>query len=243
MDFKTFTEKTDLCAKTEIEKIKLVALYYALFKNANEFNLKTSLLMLESVGCRISNTSRLKTNLKEDRNFKRNNKTDTWILNAKIIKELQKHYKEQLNDKNTIESNSELLDENKFSGKKTYLDNLIAQANNCFKNNCYDACAVILRRIFEITLILAYRNNNIETEIQENNGQTFMLEKIVNNAVNNQTLKLSKRNLQKEYTVIRNIGNYAAHKIEYNTSFKDIDDIKIIFRARLEELYHKAGLL
>ncbi len=243
MDFNSFTEKTDLCSKTEFEKIKLTALYLALFENANEFNLKTSLAMLESVGCSISNVSRLKNNLKEDRNFKRNNKTDNWILNAKIIKELQKLYKEQLDDKNTIESNSELLDENKFTGKKTYMDSLIAQANNCFKNNCYDACAVILRRIFEIALILAYRNNNIETEIQDSSGQTFMLEKIVNNAVNNQILKLSKRNLSKEYTAIRNIGNYAAHRIEYNTSFKDIDDIKTIFRVRLEELYHKAGLL
>lgn len=242
MDFNSFTEKTDLCSKTEIEKIKLTALYLALFEQANEFNLKTSLAMLESVGCSISNISRLKNNLKEDRNFKRNNKTDNWILNAKIIKELQKLYKEQLDDKNTIESNSELLDENKFTGKKTYLDSLIAQANNCFKNNCYDACAVILRRIFEISLILAYRKNNIETEIQDSSGQTLMLEKIVNNAVNNQILKLSKRNLQKEYSAIRNIGNYAAHKIEYNTSFKDIDDIKTILRVRLEELYHKAGL-
>ncbi len=243
MDFKSFTEKTDLCSKTEVEKIRLIAFYLALFENTNEFNLKTALSMLESVGCRVLNISRLKNNLKDDRKFKRNGKTDNWTLNPTIIKELEKQYNEQLNDKNNIESDSELLDENKFSGKKTYLDSLIAQANNCYKNNCYDACAVILRRIFEITLILAYRNNNIETEIQDNSGQTFMLEKIVNNAVNNQTLKLSKRNLQKEYTVIRNIGNYAAHKIEYNTSFKDIDDIKIIFRVRLEELYHKAGLL
>ena len=243
MDFKTFTEKTDLCTKTEIEKIKLVALYHVLFENTNEFNLKTSLLMLESVGCRISNTSRLKTNLKEDRNFKRNNKTDNWMLNAKIIKELKDQYKEQLDDKTKIESNSELLDENKFTGRRGYLDKLIAQANNCYNNNCYDACAVMLRRIFEIALILAYRNHNIESEIQDNNGQTYMLEKIVKNAINNKTLKLSTREIQNEYTVIRNLGNYAAHKIEYNTSPKDIDDIKTIFRVRLEELYHKAGLL
>ena len=70
-----------------------------------------------------------------------------------------------------------------------------------------------------------------------------MLEKIVKKAINNKTLKLSTRDVQNEYTAIRNLGNYAAHKIEYNTSPKDIDDIKTIFRVRLEELYHKAGLL
>lgn len=243
MDFKSFTEKTDLCSKTEVEKIRLIAFYLALFENTNEFNLKTTLSMLEAVGCKVSNISRLKNNLRDDRNFKRNYKTDNWILNPKIIKELKIQYQEQLNDKDNIESDSELLDENKFSGKRGYLDKLIAQANNCYKNNCYDACAVMLRRIFEITLILAYRNNNIETEIQDSSGQTFMLEKIVKNAINNTTLKLSARDIQNEYTAIRNLGNYAAHKIEYNTSFKDVDDVKTIFRVRLEELYHKAGLL
>lgn len=243
MDFKSFTEKTDLCSKTEVEKIRLIAFYLALFENTNEFNLKTTLSMLEAVGCKVSNISRLKNNLRDDRNFKRNCKTDNWILNPKIIKELKIQYQEQLNDKDNIESDSELLDENKFSGKRSYLDKLIAQANNCYKNNCYDACAVMLRRIFEITLILAYRNNNIETEIQDSSGQTFMLEKIVKNAINNTTLKLSARDIQNEYTAIRNLGNYAAHKIEYNTSFKDVDDVKTIFRVRLEELYHKAGLL
>lgn len=243
MDFKIFTEKTDLCTKTEIEKIKLVALYFELYEDTNEFNLEKSFALLESVGCKISNPSRLKNKLREDRNFKRNNKTDDWILNAKVIKELKDQYKEQLDDKTKIESNSELLDESKFVGKRGYLDKLIAQANNCYNNKCYDACAVMLRRIFEITLILAYRHNNIESEIQDDNGQTYMLEKIVKNAINNKTLKLSTRDVQNEYTSIRNLGNYAAHKIEYNTSPKDIDDIKTIFRVRLEELYHKAGLL
>lgn len=243
MDFKTFSEKTDLCSKTEIEKIKLMAFYFSLFENAKEFSLKDSLSLLESIGCGISNSSRLKNKLKEERNFKRNCKTDNWVLNAKVIKELRKQYQEQFNDKNKVESDSELLDENKFSNKRGYLDKLIAQANNCYKNNCFDACAVMLRRIFEITLILAYRNNNIETEIQEVSGQTFMLEKIVKNAINNKTLKLSQRDILSEYTAIRNLGNYAAHKIEYNTSLKDIDDVKNIFRVRLEELYHKSGLL
>ena len=94
MDFKSFTEKTDLCSKTEVEKIRLIAFYLALFENTNEFNLKTTLSMLEAVGCKVSNISRLKNNLRDDRNFKRNCKTDNWILNPKIIKELKIQYQE-----------------------------------------------------------------------------------------------------------------------------------------------------
>ena len=243
MDFITYSEKIDLCSNTEIEKIKLVALYLSIYEKTNEFSLDKALSMLEQVGCRISNKSRLKSYLSKDKKFRKISKTSEWSLNPTAIRNLYESYKEKLEDTHSIDSNSELLDETKFCDKRSYLDNLIVQANNCYKNHCYDACAVLLRRIFEIALVLAYRSNNIEKEIQNNDGSTFMLEKIVANAINNETLKLSKRNIQQEYNAVRNLGNYAAHKIEYNTSIKDIDDTKTIFRVRLEELYHKANLL
>lgn len=243
MDFKNYSEKIDLCDKTEIEKVKLVATYLAVYEKTHEFSLDKALSMLEQVGCRVSNKSRLNSYLSKDKKFRKISKTSEWSLNPTAIRNLYALYKEKLEDTHSIESNSELLDETKFCGQKSYLDSLISQANNCYKNHCYDACAVLLRRIFEIALVLAYRCNNIEKEIQNNDGSTFMLEKIVTNAINNQTLKLSKRNIQQEYNAIRNLGNYAAHKIEYNTSLKDINDTKTIFRVRLEELYHKASLL
>ncbi len=97
-----------------------------------------------------------------------------------------------------------------------------------------------MRRVFEITLILAYENLGIQDEIK-NNGEYVMLEKIVANAVSNSTLGLSR--LKKEYNSIREVGNYAAHRVLYNTRKKDIDDIKNVFRVCLEELYYKAGML
>lgn len=45
-----------------------------------------------------------------------------------------------------------------------------------------------------------------------------MLEKIVANAINNPTLAISR--LRKEYDSIREIGNYAAHRVLYNTRKK-----------------------
>ncbi len=242
MDFKTFSDKTDLCSQTEIEKVKLLATYLSQYEDKKEFSLSEILYMLESLGCKVSNVTRLRQKLTKDRTFKKS-KDNCWILNPKTTQKYIENYKEQLEDNTYIISDSELLEEAKFSGKRGYLDKLISQANNCYHNNCYDACAVMLRRIFEILLILSYRNNNIESEIQDSSGQTYMLERIVANAISNKTLKLSSRNLLNEYTSIRNIGNYAAHKIEYNTTIKDIDDIKTIYRVRLEELYHKAGLL
>ena len=71
-----------------------------------------------------------------------------------------------------------------------------------------------MRRVFEITLILAYENLGIQNEIKKD-GEYVMLEKIVANAINNPTLAISR--LRKEYDSIREIGNYAAHRVLYNT--------------------------
>jgi hypothetical protein len=60
------------------------------------------------------------------------------------------------------------------------------------------------------------------------------------NAKNNTTLKLSRSRF--DYDDIRDLGNFASHKLEYNTKRKDIDDIRIRYRACIEELLYKSGL-
>lgn len=243
MDFEDFVAKTDLCCKTEIERIKLVAFFKVKFENKKEFDLITTLELLTSVGAGISNHSRLKQNLTKSKDFRKNNKTGNWTLNANIVKSMQMEFKDKLEDKNSIESNNELLDEKLFSGKRTYLDKLISQVNNTYKNHCYDACAVLLRRIFEIMLIHMFENNKLESSIRDNNGDYKMLNNIVEKTVENKTILGLSRGVKEDYEKIRNLGNYAAHRIHYNTRDTDIDDIRQIYRVRLEELYHKAGLI
>lgn len=97
-----------------------------------------------------------------------------------------------------------------------------------------------MRRVFEIVLILAYENKGVENEIKVN-GDYVMLERIVANAVQNATLHISRS--RNEYDAIRDLGNFAAHKIHFNTRKSDIDNIKQTYRVCLEELYYIAGLL
>ena len=68
-----------------------------------------------------------------------------------------------------------------------------------------------------------------------------MLEKIVADAISNQTLKISRR-ISDDFDTFRNVGNYSAHNITYTASQKDINDIKLSYRLMLDELYSKAGL-
>ena len=49
----------------------------------------------------------------------------------------------------------------KFCGKRPFLTRLIQQINFTYGHNCYDACAVLMRRLFEVLLVLAYQNKGI----------------------------------------------------------------------------------
>lgn len=239
MDLTTFVEKVDLPHHTEIEKVELLALYGYLYRNETTFLLSSIVDTLASYGCPISNISRVRKNLAKSRSF-RKVANGEYMLTATARESLKEEITNRLDDEVSIDSNSELLDETLFCGKRGYLDKLIYQINHCYKDNCFDACAVCMRRVFEIVLILSYENLGIQDEIKKD-GEYLMLDRIASNAVNNSKLGLSR--LKKEYDTIREIGNYAAHRIQYNTRKKDIDDIKQSYRVCLEELYYKAGLM
>ena len=142
------------------------------------------------------------------------------------FQELENQYSALWEDYQTIVSESELIDENKFCDKHNDLDRLIKQINHSYANNCYDAVAVLMRRLFEVILVSAYQAMNIDDQIKDasNNGY-LMLESIVNNAKNNPTLKLSR--IKKEFDTFRMIGNLSAHSITYTAGKKDIDDIRL----------------
>lgn len=239
MELSQFIEKVSLSTRTEVEKVELLALYKFICKDEKTFRLEEILSTLDSLGLPVSNVSRLKANLSKSRAFRKVSDGE-YMLTPTARERLRNAYASQLDNEEQIVSESELLDETLFCGKRGFIDKLVRQINHCYDAHCYDACAVCMRRVFEISLILAYENLGIQNEIKQN-GEYVMLERIVADAVNNPTLGLSR--LKKEYNDIREIGNYAAHRVLYNTRKKDIDDIKRTYRVCLEELYYKAGLL
>ena len=239
MELLQFADKAELLKKTEIEKIELLAFFLSYYQDKKTFVLQEVTSILVELGAPISNISRLKQNISKSRSFRRI-KEGEYLLTNPAKDRIKQRYACRLNDEQEIETQGALLDEMLICGKRGFIDKLVKQINHSYEYYCYDACAVCMRRVFEISLILAYENLGIQDEIKTN-GEYAMLEKIVANAVCNNTLNLSRS--KKEYNTIREIGNYAAHKVMYNTRKKDIDDIKQVYRTCLEELFYKAGLL
>lgn len=244
MQILDFIEKTELTEKNECEKAKLLCFFY--YKETSETAFSMSLISKLFVQCGFNapNSSRLKNKLtkgKEKAFFNSKGKMTTIEFIPAVLQGMEKSLKTLWEDNTTIESNSEIIDEQKFVGKRKYLDQLIHQINCSYACNCYDAVAVLMRRLFEVLLVLSYQNLGIDDQIKDTTGSGYvMLDSIVKNAKNNQTLKLSR--IKNEFDTFRLVGNFSAHNITYTAGKKDIDDIKLNYRVMIEELFNKAGL-
>lgn len=241
MDLFQYLSVVNLAEKTELEKVKLLAFFRISSDRTTSFDLNTILQVLKEIGHPISNVSRLKNYLAKSRDFKKIGKENEYIITPLVKQRLQAEYGDIIKNTEETVSSSEVLDESLFIGKRGFLDKLIKQVNSCYYNNCYDACAILMRRVFEISLILAYEHQEVQDQIKDLNGDYVMLEKIVANAIKNKTLHISRS--RKEYDTIRELGNFAAHKIHFNTRKNDIDNIKQTYRVCLEELFYIAGLI
>jgi hypothetical protein len=63
--------------------------------------------------------------------------------------------------------------------KRGYLVTIGRQMNGCFAQGWYDACAVMMRRLIEVTIIEAFEHNNIAHRIKDAQGNYLHLSDLI----------------------------------------------------------------
>lgn len=144
-------------------------------------------------------------------------------------------------DNTSIEQDGTILPFSLFENLSHNIQSLCKQINASYENNLFDCTAVMMRRLLEGLLVLSYQNCGIEKEITEKSGWHSTLDKIIKNAERNTTLALSP-NTRKDMALFKDLGNYSAHKIWYNSTQQDIKPHILKYRVIIEELMYKAGL-
>lgn len=244
MDLNDFISNYPFHEFTHFQRFTYISFFYTKVLNKAQFTFNEVKTSLETQGYPVKNTSYLKKQIKKSRDFITIT-AYTYSLSPKCKASLSEiiDLSQNTPPSNTVINNGDfLLDESVFSGQRGFITPLVEEINWTYKYGKYNSCAVIMRRVFEIVLILSFEENNLSEKIQDPKGNYMQLKNIVNIAKDNKTsLKLS-RDVDK-YKQFRELGNLGAHKVRSLVRKNDIDNVIVSYRHALEELYRSAKLL
>ncbi len=240
MSLQKFCDDYDLTSKVEREKVAYLAYFFLQKEKQDEFSVSDVVNWFKQLHFPKPNTTRLAKNLAESSDFMRGISPDVFRLHAKIIKRFQTEMPKVFIKSKEVESDGNILPNSLLEGKRNYIQLFGKQINSAYSNNIFDGCAVLMRRMVEICLILTYENFGIDSQIKIGLDKYKDLKEIIKDAVSNPDIKLTKdsRECVDEF---RDLGNLSAHKLYYNCKHEEIDRLKVKFRLLIEELFNKAG--
>ncbi len=128
-----------------------------------------------------------------------------------------------------------------FRGTRGYIEKVVHQINRSYSSTCFDACAVMIRRLIETLIIEAFEHHGRSNRIQDANGDYFYLERLISVTLSETKWNLG-RNTKSALQKLKKIGDLSAHSRRYNAHRQYIDDIIIDLRTASEELLYIAGL-
>lgn len=129
-----------------------------------------------------------------------------------------------------------------YRGKRQNIEKIADQINKSFYSGIYDGTAVLMRRLVEMLLILAFKEIRQEDSIRGSEGNYLQLSQIINKAVQSKELDLT-RNAKGYLNLFKEHGDLSAHNPFYNCRQRDIQNVQYKFRSLVEELFYKAGIL
>ncbi len=125
---------------------------------------------------------------------------------------------------------------------RAYLVHVSRQMNGSFVVGWYDACAVMMRRFLETSIIEAYEGRGIALKIKNAKGDYLQLTDLVARALAEPTWNLS-RNTKVFLPQLRDVGHLSAHGRYFTAQKSDIERVRQGCRVVVEEFLHIAGLL
>jgi hypothetical protein len=236
-----FLDAANLDGLNEVGKVCHLAFYFLKKKEAEEFTAADGAKWLVELRYSRPNVSRLHDNLRASRDTVRGTRDSSFRLHANFVAVLEAKFSQLSEKSQDVVDAGAILPEIDYQNTRGYIEILAKQINASYENNLFDGCAVLMRRLVEILLILSYRHLKIESAIQDGNGNYWMLDGIIGDAKANTALALS-RNSKTGLDTFRQLGNFSAHKIEYACRREYIMPHIQEYRALIAELLHKAAI-
>lgn len=231
-----------LLNEVEIRKAALLAYYFYEQDDIVEFSVAELCEWFVSLALARPNQSRLRSKLTSRNGFVHGAATGKFRLNARKLADLRAALGGNFANRDEVVSAGSVVPEGLIKGVPGYIDRLVRQINAAYEHAIFDGCAILMRRLVEVLLILSYGHAGIDAAITGADGNYVELSRIIDDAKQNGVLKLS-RNSKKHLDRYRTLGNFAAHKIYYSCSRTDIAEALVEFRALVQELLAKSGVV
>lgn len=133
---------------------------------------------------------------------------------------------------------SQILPLSLFRNTRGFLEKVVIQINQTYEQTCYDACAVMIRRLVEMLIIESFEAHAKSDLIKDGNRDYFMLNDLISTLLSQTWTPNLSRNLKKTLPQLKGIGDKSAHSRSYNAHRSDIDDIRVQLRGVAEELLY-----
>lgn len=242
MNLKDFCNASDLLHLSEIERVRLLCFFQYHKHGQHEFSTRDVTLWFDELHMSRPNTSRLANKLRSSRSFVRGSKQSSFRLHWKDLQELEAQFPSIRSPADEpIAPSYTVLPESLYSGTRKFIEAIANQINGCYEYSFFDGCAVLMRRLVEVLLILSYHNLNLESEIHDIDENYVPLDKMIGKVNSNKSLGLS-RDSKSALNTFKTLGNFSAHKIYYTCRRSDLEKVLLPFRALIEELLYKSGL-
>lgn len=128
------------------------------------------------------------------------------------------------------------------SAKRGYLVSVGRQMNGAYGMSWYDAAAVMMRRLVEISIIEAFEARGVEAKIKDGTGNYLQLSDLISKALAEPSFNLS-RNAKRALPGLRDLGHMSAHGRYFTAQKGDVDAMQPGCRIVVEEFLRHAALL
>lgn len=126
-----------------------------------------------------------------------------------------------------------------FASRGFYIQSLVNQINVTYSESCFDACAILLRKLLEVQIVEVFEHHGCDSEIKDTSGGYLRLSEMVTKLLGNRRWTVGK-NATRGINNLKDLGDYSAHNRRYIARRKDIDRLYAEIRLITEELVHLA---
>ena len=128
-----------------------------------------------------------------------------------------------------------LVDLSILQGVPFYIRKMAEQMCCCYDVMLYDACLVMMRKLFETLIIECYERHSSAHEIKDANSNFYYLSDLIPLLLSSKHWTVS-RNLEKHIKLVKKFGDLSAHNRRFFAKKNEIDELKFELRQCLQEL-------